>query len=90
GVLKQIWPKGARAPLVFTRVAPEGDALSSLHAKLLVCDTASALVTSANFTRLGMHENIEIGVMVRGNSVSALHEFILALITSEYVAQIEW
>jgi phosphatidylserine/phosphatidylglycerophosphate/cardiolipin synthase-like enzyme len=38
---------------------------SSLHAKCVVADRSSALVTSANFTEAAQRRNIEVGVLVR-------------------------
>ena len=39
--------------------------MCSLHAKCIVVDGSTALVTSANFTDRGQTRNIEAGVLVR-------------------------
>ncbi|MFN3202784.1 MAG: phospholipase D-like domain-containing protein [Bradymonadia bacterium] len=38
--------------------------MAKLHAKLLISDRQRGLVTSANFTHLGMSRNIEVGVTI--------------------------
>jgi phosphatidylserine/phosphatidylglycerophosphate/cardiolipin synthase-like enzyme len=61
-----------------------------LHAKLLVCDSAIALITSANFSHHGLHENIEIGVKVTSPAVARLAEFFNSLITAGQVTALAW
>jgi len=39
--------------------------LPSLHAKVYVADSSAAIVTSANLTRAGLHQNQEYGVLLR-------------------------
>jgi phosphatidylserine/phosphatidylglycerophosphate/cardiolipin synthase-like enzyme len=54
-----------------------------LHAKVVVADGASALITSANLTERGIDDNIEIGALIRGGSLPRrLREHILSLIDS--------
>lgn len=48
------WPAGNRPPG------------ASLHAKVLVVDNETALVTSANFTSPAMQANLECGILIRG------------------------
>jgi hypothetical protein len=45
------------------RTAKPGD-LAKLHAKCIVIDERWSLLTSANFTYLGQHRNIEAGVLI--------------------------
>lgn len=52
------WPAGHRPQL------QKGHAV--LHAKAVLADEATAFVTSANLTGLGLDENIELGLLVRG------------------------
>lgn len=58
--LRLHWPGAAR---------PEG---AALHAKLLVVDTALALVGSANLTGRALERNLECGVLIRGGKAPAL------------------
>lgn len=81
-LFRAVWPDGLAQPRVFSREADVDDRMAALHAKLLVCDRASALVTSANFTYHGLHANIEIGVPFRAQAVARLTEFIEAMIAS--------
>lgn len=47
-----------------------------LHAKVLVADRETAIIGSANMSRRGMVENIEIGVLIRDRSCWKLAEMI--------------
>lgn len=54
-----------------------------LHAKVVVADGTSALITSANLTERGIDDNIEIGALIRGGSLPGrLREHILSLVAS--------
>lgn len=79
-VLNSIWPADIPKPQIFTREIDPQDPIAALHAKLLICDNDAALVTSANFSYHGLHENIEIGLKVRSDSVSRLTELFQAMI----------
>lgn len=52
----------------------------TLHSKLLVVDRSAAYVGSANFTSYGFGENLEIGVVVRGDTVSELCRLVDAVV----------
>ena len=62
-----------------------GVKVGSPYAKLLVCDGLNTLITSANFSYHGLHENIEIGVRIQSPSVIRLVEFIEAMIRMKEV-----
>src|SRR5262245_35466884 len=79
-VLRSIWPADIPQPSIFSREAYLADDMSALHAKLLICDSITALITSANFSHHGLHENIEMGVKIQSPSVARLVEFIHAMI----------
>lgn len=83
--LRSAWPSDCLGPRVFSCQANPRDKMSALHAKLLVCDGATALITSANFSHHGLHENIEIGVKVNSSSVARLVEFFNSLIVAGQV-----
>lgn len=52
-----------------------------LHAKAVIADGASALVTSANLTENAIESNIELGVLVKGGDVPLrIHAHVMALI----------
>jgi phosphatidylserine/phosphatidylglycerophosphate/cardiolipin synthase-like enzyme len=89
-VLRALWPHDMPPPRMYSREADPTDEMAALHAKLLVCDNAIALVTSANFTYHGLHENIEIGVKVQSKSVVRITEFVDALIAGGEVQAIGW
>jgi phosphatidylserine/phosphatidylglycerophosphate/cardiolipin synthase-like enzyme len=54
--------------------------MSALHAKLLICDGRTALVTSANFTHHGLRGNIEVGICVTDAAIAGLSDFVSQLI----------
>lgn len=89
-VIRSLWPPGSPAPTIFSRDADERDPMSALHAKLLLCDRTSALVTSANFSHHGMHQNIEIGVKVQSPALERLRGFVGAMMTLGEVRQLTW
>lgn len=88
--LRAIWPAGTPFPTVFSRPADQDDDMAALHAKILICDSNTALVTSANFTHHGLHENIEIGIRIESSAVLRLVEFIRAMIVMGEVEPCEW
>ncbi|MGA2066633.1 MAG: phospholipase D-like domain-containing protein [Thermoguttaceae bacterium] len=88
-LFRSVWPGGSAPPHIFSREDDVGDPMAALHAKLLVCDRTSALVTSANFSYHGLHANVEIGVRVCAQAVEHLMEFIEAMISSGDVVAVE-
>ncbi len=61
------WP-GARQPEVFydpRALAETWQERASLHAKCVIVDRRTAIVTSANFTEAAQRKNIEAGVLIR-------------------------
>jgi phosphatidylserine/phosphatidylglycerophosphate/cardiolipin synthase-like enzyme len=89
-VLRSHWPQDVPGPRVYSREANPADEMAALHAKIIVCDRCRALVTSANFSRHGLHENIEIGVHVEASSVGRLADFLDALILHHEVEPVDW
>lgn len=53
--------------------------LYTLHSKLILVDERAAYVGSANFTKYGFSENLEIGVIVRGDAVTRLSKLLTHL-----------
>jgi hypothetical protein len=86
--LRSAWPPDCPAPRVFSCQGNPRDEMSALHAKVLVCDGSTALITSANFSHHGLHENIEIGVKVISPSVARLVEFFDSLIVARQVTAV--
>lgn len=76
----RLWPAGARLPALYTRDADPDDEMAALHAKLLICDGRTALVTSANFTHHGLRGNIEVGICVTDAAIARLSDFVSQLI----------
>jgi hypothetical protein len=81
-VLDSIWPADTPRPQIFTREIDPENPMAALHAKFLICDNDAALVTSANFSYHGLHENIEIGVKVRSPAMARLVELFQAMIAN--------
>jgi phosphatidylserine/phosphatidylglycerophosphate/cardiolipin synthase-like enzyme len=47
----------------------EGKAVGVLHAKAVIADSRSALVSSANLTAAALDKNIELGLLVTGGGI---------------------
>lgn len=62
----RIWP-GKRLPALYfdPRSLVLGERRACLHAKCLIVDGESALVTSANFTEAAHERNFEAGILIR-------------------------
>lgn len=58
---------------------------STLHAKFLVADQRSVLVTSANLTGRAITDNVEAGLLIEDEGIAqSLEQFVGSLISSEY------
>ena len=80
---REHWP-GTRYPVIYydpRTLAIDEKRRTSLHAKCIVVDSATSLVTSANFTEAAQQRNIEVGTLVTDEQFSkALVEQFDALI----------
>jgi phosphatidylserine/phosphatidylglycerophosphate/cardiolipin synthase-like enzyme len=66
GILQQAWPFGEPRPRVYYDVrALQPRPYFNMHAKCVVVDGESALITSANFTRRAYEQNTECGVLLQ-------------------------
>ncbi len=67
-------PEGSRLPDIYYDVrsqAPHHEGETAvMHAKCVVMDGEEVLVTSANFTEAAQQRNIEVGLLVRSQSVA--------------------
>ena len=81
--LMDIWDVFTKKPRVYTWRPRDKHPYTKLHAKCLVVDRLDALVTSANFTFLGLESNLELGLRVRGPQAAAIAERFDHLIASE-------
>lgn len=71
------WPKEKR---------PKG---ALLHAKAVVADSHTALITSANLTEHAIDANIELGVLIRGGNIPMrLHDHVMSLILAGELQQV--
>jgi phosphatidylserine/phosphatidylglycerophosphate/cardiolipin synthase-like enzyme len=67
------WPHDARKAFFSSS--------ARLHAKCIVADRSTALITSANLTGAGINDNIELGTLIEAGSLPAtLHQHFLLLI----------
>lgn len=57
----------------------------TLHSKLLIADRSAAYVGSANFTKYGFAENLEVGVVVEAPAVKALCSVVANLVANSGV-----
>lgn len=70
--LLAVWDVFAVKPTIYTWEPQAAGPYSKMHAKVLVVDRVEVLVTSANLTYHGLHENIEVGLRVRGPQAAAI------------------
>jgi phosphatidylserine/phosphatidylglycerophosphate/cardiolipin synthase-like enzyme len=66
------WPASARPLRALENVEPASQLQSFLHAKVIVIDSQTALIGSANFTAGGLRNNLEIGVRVSGGAATEI------------------
>lgn len=57
------------------------------HAKFCIVDQSSAYIGSANFTYLGLHEHLEMGVVVHGEVAERIARFWDLLVQQGYLQQ---
>jgi len=77
------WPGSVAMPSVFTWPESPTDAMTKLHAKVIIADSADALVTSANLTYHGYEANIELGVRISGEPARLVEAHFRELIRAE-------
>jgi phosphatidylserine/phosphatidylglycerophosphate/cardiolipin synthase-like enzyme len=64
---------------------------AALHAKVLVADGQTALLTSANFTDRGLAHNIEVGLLVRDREIAGrLEDHLRSLMLPRHGASPVW
>ena len=73
------WPLEAREAF-FAKAA-------SLHAKCVIADRSSALITSANLTSAGINDNIELGVLIEAGPLPATLHRHLELLIEEHTLE---
>lgn len=67
------WPFDSDAPdLLYDPRTVSEDSVVSMHAKCVVVDAESTLITSANFTERGQRRNIECGVLLSDRGFAGL------------------
>ncbi len=86
--LLKAWDVFAVKPTIYTWEPAGGGPYQKMHAKVLIVDRADALVTSANLTYHGLHENIEVGLRVRGRPAADIAQRFDHLIAARVL--VEW
>jgi cardiolipin synthase len=79
--LAGLWPEDTPPPRILLpnrKVWKEGN----LHAKVIIADGKSALVTSANLTGWATDSNLEVGVRFDEDMARELRDFVLTLLRS--------
>jgi phosphatidylserine/phosphatidylglycerophosphate/cardiolipin synthase-like enzyme len=80
------WPAERRLPEIYfdpRSLAPDGKQKAVLHAKCVVVDGRISFVSSANFTEAAQERNIEVGVLMRSQSLAErLIGFFAALVST--------
>ena len=73
------WPLEAREAFFAAR--------AQLHAKCVIADRSSALITSANLTSAGINDNIELGVLIEAGPLPATLQQHLELLIEEHTLE---
>lgn len=89
--LRDGWPSDRYRPRLYENaVWPGAGAKASMHCKTLLVDGRDLLVTSANFTYLGLNGNLEFGTRLRDGSVRIAHRILMQLIRSNLFQEVPW
>ena len=83
--LHNIWKKNKNSKLLELYVYKPKEKNSVLHAKSIIQDNSSILVTSANMTGSAMTKNIELGILYEGKLASDARKMFINLIDEGYV-----
>ena len=84
--IKENWNVKVPLPNIYTYRSKQGR--SSLHAKVLIIDDKSVLVTSANMTENAMEKNVEMGIVHYGSIVKDAKMLFQALIDQGYLVKL--
>jgi phosphatidylserine/phosphatidylglycerophosphate/cardiolipin synthase-like enzyme len=83
------WPECKRMPQIYEDTKCENSAIySKMHSKLILVDREKLLLSSANFTFHGMEGNIEFGILLSGEAVKTLREFLINLLKTEVFTRV--
>jgi phosphatidylserine/phosphatidylglycerophosphate/cardiolipin synthase-like enzyme len=83
--LRDIWKNNKNSKLLELYVYKPKEKNSVLHAKSIIQDNYSILVTSANMTGSAMTKNIELGILYEGKLASEARKMFINLIDEGYV-----
>jgi phosphatidylserine/phosphatidylglycerophosphate/cardiolipin synthase-like enzyme len=70
---KRDWPKASRRPRLLydpRGLEPDSRARAAMHAKVVVVDRKIAFVSSANLTERAQERNVEVGALIREESLA--------------------
>lgn len=83
------WIKANRAKVHFFRPKTNMDVEQYLgsHAKFCIADGQTAYVGSANLTFLGLHQHLEMGVLLHGELAKQVADFWKLLIVNEFLVK---
>jgi phosphatidylserine/phosphatidylglycerophosphate/cardiolipin synthase-like enzyme len=76
--LLRMWPSREKQPTIFV---PNRELWNrgSMHAKCLIIDHETALISSANLTSWATDRNLEMGILVKGEMVRQIHSILLTM-----------
>jgi phosphatidylserine/phosphatidylglycerophosphate/cardiolipin synthase-like enzyme len=82
------WPPDLILPQLYYWKGSEDSNIASLHSKLIMVDQRRLLLTSANFTLHGFHQNIETGVLIENHALTTqIWEQFKALLLNDSVVK---
>jgi len=74
---------------LYEYVAPDDDDTATIHTKMTIVDRKRAYLGTANLTHRGLHENLEVGVIFRDDTVSQLVTLVDDLRDSAFLHEVK-
>lgn len=73
---------------LYEYIDPDEDSTATIHAKMTIVDRKHAYLGTANLTHRGLHENLEVGVVFKDDTVEQLVRFTDELLGSSYLHEV--
>ncbi|KAA9400783.1 phosphatidylserine/phosphatidylglycerophosphate/cardiolipin synthase family protein [Haloarcula sp. CBA1131] len=74
---------------LYEYINPEEESTATIHTKMTIVDRERAYLGTANLTHRGLHDNLEVGVIFRDDTVSQFVNFADELRESRYLHRVE-
>ncbi len=75
---------------LYEYIDPDEESTATIHAKMTIVDRRRAYLGTANLTHRGLHENLEVGVVFKDDTVEQLVRFTDELLDSSYLHEVTY